>query len=122
MLSSLHKSKQISFMVMDRLSDYLSLARIELQLQGRELIMQALSYSAAALFLFLMLLFFGVAMLTSFWDTPHRTLAAWSIVALYTLGAVTSINLARRHAEKLIALSSLRPEMKEDAIILRQAL
>ena len=122
MLSSLHKSKQISFMVMDRLSDYLSLARIELQLQGRELIMQALSYSAAALFLFLMLLFFGVAMLTSFLDTPHRTLAAWSIVALYTLGAVTSINFARRHAEKLIALSSLSQEMKEDAIILRQAL
>ena len=122
MLSSLHKSKQISFMVMDRLSDYLSLARIELQLQGRELIMQALSYSAAALFLFLMLLFFGVAMLTSFWDTPHRTLAAWSIVALYTLGAVTSINFARRHAEKLIALSSLSQEMKEDAIILKQAL
>ena len=122
MLSSLHKSKQISFMVMDMLSDYLSLARIELQLQGRELIMQALSYSAAALFLFLMLLFFGVAMLTSFWDTPHRTLAAWSIVALYTLGAVTSINFARRHAEKLIALSSLSQEMKEDAIILRQAL
>ena len=122
MLSSLHKSKQISFMVMDRLSDYLSLARIELQLQGRELIMQALSYSAAALFLFLMLLFFGVAMLTSFWDTPHRTLAAWSIGALYTLGAVTSINFARRHAEKLIALSSLSQEIKEDAIILRQAL
>ena len=122
MLSSLHKSKQISFMVMDRLSDYLSLARIELQLQGRELIMQALSYSAAALFLFLMLLFFGVATLTSFWDTPHRTLAAWSVVALYTLGAVTSINFARRHAEKLIALSSLSQEIKEDAIILRQAL
>ena len=122
MLSSLHKSKQISFMVMDRLSDYLSLARIELQLQGRELIMQALSYSAAALFLFLMLLFFGVAMLTSFWETPHRTLAAWSVVALYTLGAVTSINFARRHAEKLIALSSLSQEIKEDAIILRQAL
>ena len=122
MLSSLHKSKQISFMVMDRLSDYLSLARIELQLQGRELIMQALSYSAAALFLFLMLLFFGVAMLTSFWDTPHRTLAAWSVVALYTLGAVTSINFAHRHAEKLIALSSLSQEIKEDAIILRQAL
>ena len=122
MLSSLHKSKQISFMVMDRLSDYLSLARFELQLQGRELIMQALSYSAAALFLFLMLLFFGVAMLTSFWDTPHRTLAAWSVVALYTLGAVTSINFARRHAEKLIALSSLSQEIKEDAIILRQAL
>ncbi len=122
MLSSLHKSKQISYMVMDRLSDYLSLARIELQLQGRELIMQALSYSAAALFLFLMLLFFGVAILTSFWDTPHRTLAAWSVVALYTLGAVTSINFARSHAAKLIALSSLSQEIKEDAIILRQAL
>lgn len=122
MLSSLHKSKQISFMVMDRLNDYLSLARIELQLQGRELMMQLLSYSAAALFLFLMLLFFGIAMLTSFWDTPHRILAAWSVVLLYTLGVVTSINFARRHAEKLIGLSSLSQEMKEDAIILRQAL
>ena len=122
MLSSLHKSKQISYMVMDRLSDYLSLARIELQLQGRELMMQALSYSAAAIFLFFMLLFFGFAILTSFWDTPHRTLAAWGVVALYAIGAVTCINFARRHAEKLIGLSSLSQEMKEDTIILRQAL
>jgi len=122
MLSSLYKSKQISFMVMDRLSDYLSLARIELQLQGRELIMQALSYSAAALFLFHMLLFFGVAIVTSFWDTPYRTLAAWCVVLLYTLGAATSFNIARRHAAKLIGLSSISQEIQEDAIILRQAL
>jgi uncharacterized membrane protein YqjE len=109
-------------MVMDRLSDYLSLARIEFQLQGRELMMQALSYSAAALFLFLMLFFWGVAMLTSFWDTPHRILAAWSVVALYILGAVTSVTFARRHAAKLAGLSSLSQEIKEDAVILRQAL
>ena len=74
MLSSLHKSKQISFMVMDRLSDYLSLARIELQLQGRELMMQALTYSAAALFFFLIVLFFGFAIFINFLDTPHCTL------------------------------------------------
>lgn len=122
MLSSLYKSKQISATVIDRLSDYLSLARIELQLQGREMMMQILSYSAAALFLFFMLLFFGVAIITSFWDTPYRILAAWSVVFLYTLGAATCITIARRHAEKLIGLSSLSQEIKQDAAILRQAL
>lgn len=122
MLSSLHKSKQISSIVIDRLSDYLTLARIELQLQGRELMMQTLSYSAAALFLFLMLLFFGVAMLTSFWDTTHRILAAWVVVLLYSLGAAICITIARSHAANLIGLSSLSQEIKEDTAILRQVL
>lgn len=122
MLSSLHRSKQISVMVIDRLSDYLSLARIELQLQGREVIMQALSYSAAAIFLFLMLLFFGVAIITSFWDTPYRVLAAWTAVCGYSLGAAICINIARRHAIKIIGFHSLNQEIKQDAAILRQAL
>ncbi len=122
MLSSLHRSKQISVMVIDRLSDYLSLARIELQLQGREVIMQALSYSAAAIFLFLMLLFFGVAIITSFWDTPYRVLAAWTTVCGYSLGAAICINIARRHAIKNIGFHSLNQEIKQDAAILRQAL
>ena len=122
MLSSLYRSKQISVMVIDRLSDYLSLARIELQLQGREIFMQALLYSAAALFLFFILLFFGVAIVTSFWDTPHRILAAWSAVLLYTLGAVISINIAKRHALKITGLHALSQEMKQDAAIVRQAL
>ncbi len=122
MLSSLHRSKQISVMVIDRLSDYLSLVRIELQLQGRAILLQTLSYSAAALFLFFILLFLGVAIITSFWDTPHRVLAAWSVVLLYTLGAAISIKIARRHAVKIIGLHALRQEMKQDAAILRQAL
>lgn len=122
MLLSFHKSKQISAMVAERICDYFSLARVELQLQGREIMMQTLSYSAAALFLFFMLLFFGVAVIASFWDTPHRSLAAWVVVLLYALGAATSITIARRHAGKFTGLSSLTQEIKQDVNILRQVL
>ena len=122
MFEALQKSKQLSVMALDRLGDYLALLRIEMKLQGREIGVQLVGYLAAALFALFALLFVGIAIIVSFWDSDYRALAAWVVVALYAGGAYAGISLARRHTGKVAALDTLRDEIRRDAALVRESL
>ena len=132
MLQALYKSKQLSLILLERLSDYLALLRIELKMQGREIAIQLFGYLSAALFTVFALLFTGVAIIVSFWDSNYRGLAAWGVVALYfayiysqdtiLAAAAAAMALARRHADKRAALQSLREEFRRDVALLRETL
>lgn len=122
MLEALRKSKQISVIVLDRIGDYLALARIELKIQSREIFIQVIGYSAAALCSFFTIFFFGVAIIISFWDTAYRIFAAWLVVIFCIAASAVSIALARHHAGKSHALHTLREELKRDAELLRENL
>ena len=122
MLEAFRKSKQVSVIVLDRISDYLALARIELKIQSREIFIQILGYFAAALCSVFTFFFFGVAVIISFWDTGYRTFAAWFIVILFISASAAGIALARRHGRKINGLSNLRAELKRDAELLRESL
>lgn len=122
MLNALRKSKQLSAIALDRLSDYLALVRIELKMQGRELKLQLLGLFAAALCAFYSLLFIGVAIIVSFWDSEYRAIAAWAAVALYMGLAGAGMALAKRHTGKAATLNTLREEIKRDADLVRESL
>lgn len=122
MLNALRKSKQISFIVLDRLGDYLALLRIELKLQGRELMLQLLGLFAAVLCAFYALLFVGMAIIISFWDSEYRAIAAWATVAVYMGLAGAGMTLAKRHTGKAATLNTLREEIKRDADLLRESI
>ena len=80
MLEALKKSRQLAAIALDRVSDYMALLRIEMKLQGREIGVQVAGYVAAAIFALFALLFIGIALIISFWDSDFRTLAAWVVV------------------------------------------
>ena len=122
MLQALYKSKQLSLILLERLSDYLALLRIELKMQGCEIAIQLFGYLSAALFTVFALLFTGIAIIVSFWDSNYRGLAAWGVVALYFAAAAAAMTLARRHADKRAALHSLREEFRRDVALLRETL
>ncbi len=122
MLNALRKSKQLSAIALDRLSDYLALVRIELKMQGRELKLQLLGLFAAVLCAFYSLLFIGVAIIVSFWDSDYRAIAAWATVALYMGLAGAGIALFKRHTGKAATLNTLREEIKRDAELVRESL
>ena len=122
MFETLHKSKQISVLALDRLSDYLGLMRIELKMQRRELGMQLLGYLSVALCSVFALFFIGVAVIISFWDSTFRSLAAWAVVALYMAAAGIGLGLARRHSGKVTPLQSLKEELKRDVDLVRESL
>jgi len=120
-LEALKKSKQLSVMALDRLGDYLALLRIEMKLQGREIGVQLIGYLAAALFS-LLLLFIGIAIIVSFWDSELRGVAAWAVVALYIAAAGVAVAMARRHSARTAALATLREELRRDAALVRESL
>lgn len=122
MLESLQKAKKLSFIALTRLGDYLALARIEMKMQSREIGVQLVGYLAAALCALIALLFIGVAIIVSFWDSEYRALAAWAVVALYAAGAAASFVLARRHTATAGGLGTLRDEFKRDVALVRESL
>ncbi len=122
MLEALQKSKQLSVMALDRLGDYLALLRIEMKLQGKEIGVQLVSYLAASLFALFSLLFMGIAIIVSFWDTEFRSIAAWAVVALYMAAAGAAVAMARRHVNKTAALATLREEVRRDVAMVRENL
>lgn len=122
MLEALKKSKQLSVMALDRLGDYLALLRIEMKLQGREIGVQLIGYLAAALFVLFALLFIGIAIIVSFWDSEFRGVAAWAVVALYIGAAGVAVAVARRHVARTTALATLREELRRDAALVRESL
>ncbi len=122
MLSTLQKTRKLSEIAMQRLGDYLALARIELKLQGREIGVQLAGYVGAAICALFVLLFLGVAIIVSFWDTDYRVLAAWAMVALYGAGAAAGIALARRHSGTTSGLGTLRDELRRDVALVKESL
>lgn len=122
MFETLHKSKQISVIALDRLGDYIELLRIELKLQGRELGMQLLGYMVAALFGVLIALFLGVAIIVTFWDSPYRTLAAWGVVVLYGAIVAAAISFSLKHSRSESAFSTLRNELKRDVDLVKESI
>ncbi len=122
MFETLKKSRQLAAIALDRIGDYVALLRIEMKLQGRELGVQVAGYAAAALFALFALLFFGIALIVSFWDSDYRALAAWVVVALYAGGVAAGMALARRHAGRESPLRALGEEMRRDIALVRESL
>lgn len=122
MFETLQKSKQISVIALDRLGDYIELLRIELKLQGREIGMQIAGYLAAALFGVLLAVFLGLAIILTFWDSPHRTLAAWGVVALYAALVAGAVSFSLKHAQIGSAFSTLRNELKRDVELVKESI
>lgn len=122
MFETLQKTRKLSVIAIDRLGDYLALLRIEMKLQGREIGVQIAGYAAAALCALFALLFLGVAIIVSFWDTDYRALSAWVVFALYVGGAFAGLSLARRHAGRGTGLATIREELRRDVALVRESL
>lgn len=122
MFETLHKSKQISVIALDRLGDYIELMRIEMKLQTRELVMQLAGYAVAMLFGVLTALFAGIAVLATFWDSPNRAAAAWAVVLAYAALAAAGIYFSRRHMIENSAFTTLRNELKRDVDLVKESI
>jgi hypothetical protein len=122
MLKALQRSKQLSVIAMDRLGDYLALLQIEMKLQGREYGAQLAGYVLASMSVFFMLLFIGIAIIVTFWDSDYRNIAAWMVVGLYAATAGAGISLARQHAGRGTGMMTLRDEIKRDVALVRESL
>jgi uncharacterized membrane protein YqjE len=116
------KSKQLSMMMAERAGDYLGLVTIEAKMQGAILAKQAVGYAVAALFGLLTVVFLGIAIIVSCWETDYRILAAWLVVLGLAAGAGAGIFIARKHASTSAAFAHVREEFKRDVDLIKESL
>jgi uncharacterized membrane protein YqjE len=125
MLSAIHtlqKSKQLSLIALERVSDYLDLLRVEVKIREHELVMRLAGYAVAALFGLLAIIFFGLAIIVSFWDSQYRALAAWFVVVLYAGIAGISLYMCMKHFVSQSIASTLRTELRRDIDTIKESL
>lgn len=118
---ALHKSKLLSAIALDRLGDYFELLRLEMKIQGRNLGAQLLGYAIAAVFALLAALFIGVAIILTYWDTPHRATAAWLVVVLYVVVAGIAYAFSSRPLPGS-AFETLRSELRRDVETVKESI
>jgi uncharacterized membrane protein YqjE len=122
MLSTLQKSKQLYAIVLDRVSDYLDLLKVELKIREHQIAMRIAGFAVAALFGLLAIVFFGLAIIVSFWDSDYRPLAAWFVVLLYGGIAAIALNLCLKHFRSPPLANMLRSELNRDLDVIKESL
>ncbi|MES2536977.1 MAG: phage holin family protein [Pseudomonadota bacterium] len=122
MFETLKKSRLLSHIALERVGVYLELIGIEIKLHGREIAMRMIGYAAAIFFAILAVIFIGVAIILTFWDSPYRTGAAWGVVALYVVVAGLGLFFSRRHTPSESTFSTLRNELKQDIELVKESI
>ncbi len=109
-------------MMVERAGDYLNLFTIEAKMQGAIVARQAVGYAVAALFGLLAVVFLGIAIIVTCWETDYRILAAWLVFAGLVAGAGVGIFIARKHASASAAFAHVREEFKRDVDLIKESL
>jgi uncharacterized membrane protein YqjE len=122
MLSALHKSRQLYLITLDRLGDYMELLRVEMKIREHQLAIRIAGFAAALLFTLLATVFFGLAIIVSFWNSEYRTLAAWFVVLLYGGIAAVCFNLCLKHFRSPPLGTTLRTELQRDIDAIKESL
>jgi uncharacterized membrane protein YqjE len=121
MTTVLQKSRLLSTIVLERVGDYLDLLRIEIKIREHDLQVKLIGFAIAGLFALLVTIFFGLAVIVSFWDSPYRAAAAWFVVAFYAIIAGISVVICLRHVQPQSIASSLRTELQRDIVMLKES-
>jgi uncharacterized membrane protein YqjE len=117
---TLEKAKQIAILTLGRLDDYVQLLRIEVKMQGKNLAIQLAGYLVAVFFAMLVIMFLGLAIIVSFWETDYRLIAAWGVVGLYTVLAGIGLLIASLHRYKGSAIGVISEELKRDVEMVKE--
>jgi uncharacterized membrane protein YqjE len=116
------KSKQLSLMVMEHASAYLHLLTIEAKIQGAILVKQVIGYAIAALFGLLAVVFLGIAVIVTFWESDYRILVAWLVFLAFLAVAGVGVFIGRKHVSTSAPLLPVREEIKRDGDLIKESL
>lgn len=122
MFSAIRKSKKVSLIALERVSDYLDLLRVEIKIREHEIGLKLLGYTVAVLFGLLATIFLGIAIIVSFWDTAYRPLAAWFVVALYAGIAAMCVRFCMKQFQPQSIATSLRSELRRDIETIKESI
>jgi uncharacterized membrane protein YqjE len=121
MFSTIQKSKQVSLIALERVSDYFELLRVEMKIREQAFGMRLAGYTVAVLFAMLATIFLGIAIIVSFWDSDYRALAAWFVVALYAGIAVFSVRYCMKLFQPESIAGAMRTQLRRDMQAIKES-
>lgn len=119
MFESIEKARQLGVIALERIGEYLELLRISAEIQGQDLKKRIFGFVMVALFAVLSLIFVGLAVIVTCWDTPYRVTAAWGVAAFYALIALGAYLSGQNQPYPVSALDTLRDEVQEDIKLMK---
>ena len=119
MFESITKARQLGALVLERVGDYLELLKISAAIQGQNLRKRIISYAMVALFAVLSLVFAGLAVIVTCWDTPYRVISAWGVAAFFALGTFLFFLTAPSQADSVSAFDTVREELQQDIKLMK---
>jgi uncharacterized membrane protein YqjE len=119
MFESIKKAKQLGVLALGRVDDYLELVKLSAEIQVQNWKKQVVSYLMAALFSALSLIFLGLAIIITCWDTPYRLLSAWGVAGIYALIAFLVYVAAPKQTASASAFDVVRDELQQDIKLMK---
>lgn len=121
MFESLQKARYLAGMALERVDDYLQLVRISAEIQRQELKRRIVGFLIMGMLVLLALIFLGLAIVVTFWDTPYRTISAWVVAGVYGLGAVVAYLVLNDEsiAKPASPFETLRDELQQDIKLMK---
>lgn len=119
MFETIKKAKQIGVITLERVGDYLDLLKISAEIQGQNLKKLLVGYAIVGLFAVLSLIFLGLAVIVTFWDTPYRVMSAWGIVAFFALAALIVYVSTPNRVGSASAFETVREELQQDIKLMK---
>ncbi|MDN5751838.1 MAG: phage holin family protein [Nitrosospira sp.] len=119
MFETIEKAKRLGGIALERVDEYLELLRILAEIQGRDLKQRVIGFAVVALFAFLSLIFLGLAVIVTCWDTSYRAIAAWGVAVIYALIAFAAYRAIRDKARPVSAFDTLRGELRQDIELMK---
>ena len=122
MFEKIKKAKQLGIIARHRMGDYMELVPILMKIQWHYFSAQIISYVVLFVLALLSLIFLGVAIIVSYWDTPYRVVSAWSVVALYAFSACGVFLVSQNRTRPISPFETLRTELEKDAQLVKDTI
>lgn len=120
MFEKIKKIKLLGSIARDRMDDYKELVPVLMKVQWHYFSAQMISYALLSILALLGLVFLGVAIIVSFWDTAYRVASAWAVVAVYVLAACGVFLSCQGRTRPASPLDTLRAELDKDAQMVKE--
>ncbi|SCY01278.1 phage holin family protein [Nitrosospira sp. Nsp13] len=119
MFETIKKARRLAAIALERADDYLELIRISVEIQGQSLKKRIISFVIVMLFAALSLIFLGLAIIITCWDTPYRAAAAWGVMACYALIAFVAYMGSQDKTRPASTFDTLRDEIRQDVKLMK---
>ena len=120
MFEKIRKIKLLGLIARDRMGDYKELVPILIKTQWHYFSAQIISYALLFVLALLGMIFLGVAIIVSCWDTPYRIASAWIVVFLYGLAACGVFLSCQGRTRPASPLETLCGEFDKDAQMIKE--